>query len=110
PANLRGAFTFDGAFTGTAMADFLLGYVRSVSVTRQDDFVRLRFRTLGLYFQDTWTLRPSLTLTLGIRYEYTGSPYEIYDRLSTFDRSSGVLIQAGTQGLPRSLRGADKDN
>jgi hypothetical protein len=110
PSDLRGAFNFDGSFTGTPMADFLLGYVRSVSVTRQDDHVRLRYPNYGFYAQDTFTVLPSLTLTLGLRYEYIGTPYEIYDRISTFDLSTGKIIPAGTPGWPRSLRDTDKDN
>jgi hypothetical protein len=110
PSDLRGAFNFDGSFTGNAVADFLLGYVRSVSVTRQDDHVRLRYPNYSLYAQDTWTALPSLTLTLGLRYEYIGTPYEIYDRISTFDLSTGTIVPAGTAGWPRSLRETDKDN
>lgn len=30
-----------------------------------------------LYFQDTWRARPNLTLSLGVRYEYSSSPREL---------------------------------
>jgi hypothetical protein len=32
-------------------------------------------RTWGLFFQDTWTMKPNLTLTYGLRFDDYGNPY-----------------------------------
>jgi len=41
----------------------------------------MRNRETAGYLQDDWRLRPSLTLNLGVRYEYYGVPSEKYNRL-----------------------------
>ena len=36
----------------------------------------------GFFFQDNWKFRPNLTLTMGLRWDYFGSPYFLHDLLS----------------------------
>ena len=46
------------------------------------DYRGFRTREIDLYFEDTWKLRPNLTLNLGLRWEYKGVPYEVNGQLS----------------------------
>jgi len=39
------------------------------------------------YLQDGWKVRPSFTLTVGVRYEFFNVFHEIYGRDLPFDRS-----------------------
>ncbi|HXT76041.1 MAG TPA: TonB-dependent receptor [Candidatus Eisenbacteria bacterium] len=66
-----------------AAANFVLGHVRSISQT-SGDFSDSRQNVFGLYLQDSWKIRPRLTLTLGLRYEPQGVMKEIYGRTEQF--------------------------
>ncbi len=46
--------------------------------------------------QDNYKLRPSLTLELGLRYEWNMTPTERYDRFIVFDPQSASLVRVGT--------------
>jgi hypothetical protein len=63
----------------------------------------VRSTVWGLYFQDDWRIRPTLTLNLGLRWEYFGSPYSTENNMSrlvlgssTANALSGMqLIEGG---------------
>jgi hypothetical protein len=55
--------------------------------------INLRFYQLDFYAQDTWRVRPSLSLSFGLRYEYNTPPRETSRRLEdTFADPSLDLI------------------
>ena len=54
-----------------------------------------RSHTIAFYAQDQWKLRPGLTLTLGVRWDYFSPPTE------TRDRASNLVLAA-----PNTLLGA----
>jgi outer membrane receptor protein involved in Fe transport len=63
-----GLFNFNGNITGVPMADFILGE------TYQFDQGGGEYKSLfgtrwGFFGQDTWRVTPSLTLTLGLRWD-----------------------------------------
>ena len=69
----------------------LLGFVGSQSesqffnfagVRSADDVRGFRQREWGAYAQDTWKIRTNLTLSLGLRWEYFGVPFEVNNYLS----------------------------
>ena len=45
----RGAFTFDGTYTGSALADLMLGYVKSASVNPAHTLHRPAQHLAGLF-------------------------------------------------------------
>ena len=66
------------------------------------------------YIQDDWTITPTFTLNLGVRYELTRPFYEANDRLGNLVLDAGglygQLILAGDERRPRSLLDTDYNN
>ena len=57
--------------TGDALASALLGIPSRIQGFVPDHgFIDFKTSTLSAYFQDQWALRPNLTLTYGLRYDY----------------------------------------
>ena len=85
PNQARGAFTFNGQWTGNAFADFLLGYPASAQagLGRADEHGRTTW--LHVYAQDDWKARANLTLNYGLRYEINGQMTDTDNRLSAID-------------------------
>jgi hypothetical protein len=87
-----GNFSFDGAFTGDAYADFLLGI--PISSTRLNPLVNRTdtSKELGLFVTDTFKVTKNLTLDLGLRWDrFTSTTYK--DGLMyNWDPSTGNVI------------------
>jgi hypothetical protein len=69
------------------LTNFLQGTPIGGSIVNGNTDERLRARWYAGFFQDTWRMTPRLTLTPGVRYEYSGSPHEIDNLLGSFDPS-----------------------
>ena len=68
---IRGSLIVDLPVTGYGFADFMLGRLsRTASAGALGEAV-YRQTSQSYFFQDTWRVRPSVTLDLGLRYEYT---------------------------------------
>jgi hypothetical protein len=124
PGQGSGTFGFDQGFTrldpalsdtrtGNAFASFLLGYPTSASMTVSTP-LNAFFHYYAGYLQDDFRLSPSLTLNLGLRYEYEDGLQEKQNRFTaSFDPNvrnpisdtvgmelKGGLIFAGVNGAP----------
>ncbi|HUL51091.1 MAG TPA: TonB-dependent receptor [Candidatus Nitrosotalea sp.] len=87
PQTARGAFTFNGQFSGNAFADFLLGYpsAAQVGIGRADE--KGRSTWIHVYGQDDWKVNHNLTINYGLRYEINGQMKDVDNRLSAIDLS-----------------------
>ncbi len=86
-------------------ASYLLGLVSQqaqsqyfdIDGTRVDtDYRGYRVREWDLFFQDTWRVKPNLSLNYGLRYEFKGVPFEVNGQMSTLiDQDPSQPIPAG---------------
>jgi hypothetical protein len=106
----RGTLAFTGAFTGSPLADLLMGLPTFTTLARLDNPQRLRTEYYAAFLQDGIRLRPDLTLTAGLRYEVNSPPVDAGDRATLYDPVSHALLPVGTGGLPRSGYTSDRNN
>ncbi|HWB96683.1 MAG TPA: carboxypeptidase-like regulatory domain-containing protein [Bryobacteraceae bacterium] len=86
---------------GFVLADLLIGnlngQVGGGQFTTGDPRLALRNIYTGFYTQNDWKVSRSLTINLGVRWEYQGPLTERYNRLSQFN--GGAKNATGTYGL-----------
>lgn len=108
----RGQISFTNqAFSQNALADLLLGIPSFTAGGLGGEFGQNpRSWATNLFLQDAWRLDRTLTLTLGLRYEYNQPAYDAQDAAATFDPASFQTVQLGTQGIPRGGYRPDRNN
>ena len=108
-ANPRGSMAFNGQATGTTLngvpvigsgfdyADFLLGVpdTANLNYSNADKYFRQGQYDFGA--QDDWRLTSSLSLVLGVRWEYQSPITEKYGRLVNLDVTPGFSNVAPVQ-------------
>ena len=129
--NAAGTFTFTGFATaqfiggvqqpntGSDLADFLLGLPQQSSVQFGTNAYNFRANSYDFFAQDDWRIRASLTLQLGLRYEYQGPFTEADNQIANLDVAPGFTASApvlpGQTGpfngvFPASLIRPDRNN
>jgi hypothetical protein len=116
---LYGRDTYSGQFTrptGAAannlynLADFMLG-LRSQYALSNILVANLRQNMHFLYLQDDWRVNDSLTLNLGLRYEYATPWWEKDNVLTNFDPATLTMVQARDGSIAdRSTLDPDRNN
>jgi len=91
------------ANTGMTFADFLLGRLNQVNAEYSQGNAR-RSQYYGAYFEDSWRIRQTLTLTFGLRYELESPMYEVNNRMNGFDPWAPNPA-GGTGDIPAGVRG-----
>ncbi len=136
-SNSTGSFIFSGKFTedpalasdptqqaatGSAMADFLLGFPQETTIDSPTSKSYLRDNVWDAYATDDWRAGSNLTLNYGLRYEFFQPYTEKFGRLSLLatnpdggtgscadqfsclsEVQSGGPVPSFSVGLPQSL-------
>lgn len=93
--NNYGVFSFSGAKTGNAFADYLTGLPVTMNqdapITAMDNFW-----TGALFVQDDWRLHPRLTLNLGLRWDVQTAPTDPFNREATFEQGVQSQVLKGS--------------
>jgi len=102
PLAIRGSYSFDDRLSGLAYANFLLGYLSSSTrgIARPNAYPRSTYS--GFYLQDDFKVHQRVTINYGLRYEYQTPWVEKFDRMFTFDPSTGSMVTAGST-IPTDL-------
>src|SRR6185436_2737258 len=110
-APTRGNLTFNGAFTGNAFGDFLLGYAQRAQLTNVF-IVNQRLWSSSFYAQDDWKATDKMTVNLGVRYDYMTPAYEADNRMANFNPAGSGSIFYATDGSieDRALVKPDRNN
>jgi len=97
--------------TGLSYASFLVGQIDKVSFTDylQQEF-GARFRPISPYVQDNWKILPSLTLDLGLRWDYYPSVTEVHNAESFFSPTLANPITGAAGALQFTGTGAGTCN
>ena len=108
-----GYISFSGRFTAqnatnpsgklVPEADFVLGMPTDLGRGLSTGTWGHRKTIYGFYYQDDWRVTDSLTLNLGLRWEYHTPLVEVLDRQSNFGLFTGQLELAGKDGNSRAL-------
>lgn len=96
----RGFIDFQGVYTGNPLEELLLGLPTDSGGATMNNPEHLRSHSLDFFVNDTWRVKPNLTVTLGLRYEYNSPAVDAANRAQVYNPASGTLVPVGVNGFP----------
>jgi len=105
----RGFLQFVG-ITAQPLSDLLQGLPYATGGARLDNPQALRAESYNGFVQTSHRLAQGLTLTAGLRYEFTSPPVDPRNRATIYNEDTGRLVQVGSEGVPRAGYYSDRNN
>ncbi len=103
PNAARGIYTFNGAYTGNPLADFLLGYPSQAQAGIGEGAESAHTSWAHFYVEDGWRVTQSLKIDLGLRYEFNENLIAQASQTSDIDLSAPGGPAFVVAGNPASL-------
>jgi hypothetical protein len=110
PQEGKGYFWIDEGtvdFTGYEVSELLAGGMDQYQIGSQSGYFANIGQEDGIFAQDDWRFNRRLTLNLGLRWDYLSHPYEAHNQQSSFDVNTGTILEAGQNGVSRSILNQD---
>jgi len=101
------------AYYGLVGNDFNAEFFNKSTARQSTDNKRFRQHEYDWFGQDSWKIRPNLTLTMGLRYQLDGVPYEEnanFSNLFTSAASFPVVMTIVGPGTGKQLYSPDHSN
>jgi hypothetical protein len=88
-----------GSFLYTSVNSFLADEASQFSTLAGNGDNKVLEPAWGLFVEDSYKLRPNLTFSIGLRYDWNSTPTEANNRSSVFNPATDALVQVGTPGF-----------
>ena len=89
-----------GTFTFATVAAFLADQATGFTANASNKSNRTYDNATGVFVTDLWKVAPTLSVTLGLRYDFYATPTEAENRYVVFDPTTDVLEHVGQNGGP----------
>jgi hypothetical protein len=101
----RGQYTVQNQATGYGMADYMLGYINTMQDAAALGQSQFRATSQFYYAEDSWKVRPNLTISYGLRYEYVPPWSAKNDTIMNVWIPGGFPETPAVPGVDRSYNG-----
>lgn len=92
PQNIYGTYTFNGTYSGSPYADFLLGIPQTTAIASPAPASYPRGNMWSLYAQDQYKVDRRLTLSYGVRWELPAPYTDKYGRIFNYSPFKNALV------------------
>jgi Carboxypeptidase regulatory-like domain/TonB-dependent Receptor Plug Domain/TonB dependent receptor len=108
----EGTFTFNGLFSGSQVADLMLGDLSTAegasptpfsSQNPPGDYVHINHWFLAPYVQDDWKVNSRLTINAGLRYDFNSVPYNQNNHFGWFQQEGPGYLVVAQQSVAEQL-------
>jgi len=82
-----------GTFTFASVSSFLADQATGFTSNPSNSSNRIFVNSIGAFVQDSWKLKPNFMLSLGLRYDWYGTPTEGGGRFVVFQPTTDSLVK-----------------